>query len=104
MNTRIPPLTLQMLVENAVKHNAVAGDEKLFIYITAQDNTYVKVINTKTGVQNGMDSFKVGLENIRQRYQYFTDKQIVVNNDEKFMVSLPVIGHGEDSIEQKYSA
>jgi len=104
LNTRIPPLTLQMLVENAVKHNAVAGDNKLFIYITAQDNTYLKVVNTKTGISDDMDSFKVGLENIRKRYRYFTDKQIVVKDDEKFMVSLPVIDPREDNKEQKYSA
>ncbi|MEX2234193.1 MAG: histidine kinase [Cyclobacteriaceae bacterium] len=104
MNTRIPPLTLQMLVENAVKHNTLSGEKKLFIFITAQDNTYVKVVNTKTEEQTGMDSFKVGLENIRKRYRYFTDKQIVVKSDEKFMVSLPVIHAREDSAERKYSA
>ncbi|MEX1241496.1 MAG: histidine kinase [Cyclobacteriaceae bacterium] len=104
MDTRIPPLTLQMLVENAVKHNTFAGGEKVFIYITAQDNTYLKVINTKTGSLAEPDSFKVGLENIRRRYRYFTDKEIVIQNDEKFMVSLPVIDHREEKGERKHSA
>lgn len=103
MNSKIPPLTLQMLVENAVKHNSVSSDKKLFIYITAQDNTYLKVINTKTGVLDTVSSFRVGLENIKRRYQYFTDKKIEVKDDEKFMVSLPVIHHKE-AVEQKYSA
>jgi LytS/YehU family sensor histidine kinase len=93
MNSKIPPLTLQMLVENAVKHNNMSNDKKLFIYITAQDNTYVKVMNTKTGNQFNVSSFKVGLENIRKRYQFFTEKQIEVKDDEKFVVSLPVIDH-----------
>jgi two-component system LytT family sensor kinase len=91
MNSRIPPLTLQMLVENAVKHNNLVNDKKLFIYITAQDNTYVKVINTKTENDFNVSSFKVGLENIRKRYQFFTEKQIEIQDDEKFVVSLPVI-------------
>jgi two-component system, LytTR family, sensor kinase len=103
MNTKIPPLTLQMLVENAVKHNPVTADKKLFIYITAQDNTYLKVINTKTGVIDSVSSFRVGLENIRRRYQYFTDKKIDVKDEDKFTVSLPVI-HGREMLEQKYSA
>lgn len=97
MDSKIPPLTLQMLVENAVKHNNPVNDQKLFIYITAQDNTYVKVINTKTNNQFNVSSFKVGLENIRKRYQFFTEKKIEVRDDEKFMVSLPVISQKRNS-------
>jgi two-component system, LytTR family, sensor kinase len=104
MTSKIPPLTLQMLVENAIKHNNLASDKKLFIYITAQDNTYLKVINTKTGILDGVNSFKVGLENIRKRYQYFTDKKIEVRDEEKFSVSLPVIHQKAEHLEQKYSA
>lgn len=104
MNSKIPPLTLQMLVENAVKHNTMNSDKKLFIYITAQDNTYLKVINTKTGVLDSVASFKVGLENIRRRYQYFTDKKIEIKDDEKFMVSLPVLLPKPEPVEHKYSA
>jgi hypothetical protein len=104
MNSKIPPLTLQMLVENAVKHNTLASDKKLFIYITAQDNTHLKVINTKTGVLDSVSSFRVGLENIRKRYQYFTDKRIEVKDEDKFTVSLPVIQHKHEQVEQKYSA
>ena len=104
MNSKIPPLTLQMLVENAVKHNHLGSDKKLFIYITAQDNTFVKVINTKTGLLDSVSSFKVGLENIRKRYSYFTDRKIEVKDEEKFTVSLPVIHHKPETGEQKYSA
>jgi two-component system LytT family sensor kinase len=103
MNSKIPPLTLQMLVENAVKHNSLT-DKKLLIYITAQDNTYLKVINTKTHALDSVTSFKVGLENIRRRYSYFTDASILVKDDEKFTVSLPVIPNKMETQEQKYSA
>jgi two-component system, LytTR family, sensor kinase len=103
MNSKIPPLTLQMLVENAVKHNNLA-DKQLFIYITAQDNTYLKVINTKTGALDSVSSFRVGLENIRKRYEYFTDKKIEIRDEEKFTVSLPVIHHKHEQLEQKFSA
>jgi two-component system, LytTR family, sensor kinase len=104
MNSRIPPLTLQMLVENAVKHNQLTSGKKLFIYITAQDNLYLKIINTKTEVISGVDSFHVGLENIRRRYQYFTDKKIEIRDEDKFTVSLPVLDHRHDVVEQKFSA
>jgi two-component system, LytTR family, sensor kinase len=104
MNSKIPPLTLQMLVENAVKHNSMRNDKKLFIYITAQDNTYLKVINTKTSTADNVASFHIGLENIRKRYQFFTNAGIEVKDDEKFTVSLPVIQNKAELQEQKYSA
>jgi two-component system, LytTR family, sensor kinase len=91
MDSKIPPLTLQMLVENAVKHNPVRNDKKLFIYISAMDNTYIRVVNTKTGMRDHVTSFQIGLENIQKRYQFFTDRPIQVKDEEKFSVSLPLI-------------
>ncbi len=91
MDTLIPPLTLQMLVENAVKHNAIQPDQPLFIYISALDNTYLKIANTKSSTTIQPTSFKVGLENIKQRYLFLTNKKVQVTNDSQFIVSLPVI-------------
>ena len=99
MNSKIPPLTLQILVENAVKHNTISSDKKLFIYITAQDNTYLKVINTKTALSSNVQSFRVGLENIKKRYEFFTNRKIEVRDDEKFSVSLPVLHQKEWDVE-----
>ena len=93
LNSRIPPLTLQILVENAVKHNSISNENRLFIYITAQDNTVLKVINTKIGSMNHVASFRLGLENIRKRYQFFTDKKVEIRDDDNFSVTLPVIPH-----------
>ncbi|HEU5147978.1 MAG TPA: histidine kinase [Chryseosolibacter sp.] len=104
LDSRIPPLTLQMLIENAVKHNSFTDNKKLFIYIMAQDHTYLRVINTKTGMLDNVPSFKVGLENIRQRYHFLTDKQVLIENDEKFTVSLPVLNQWDENAERKHSA
>jgi sensor histidine kinase YesM len=108
MDSQMPPLTLQMLVENAVKHNTISSETPLFIYITALDNTHLKIINTKSRQDLSVNSFKVGLENIKKRYAYFTDRKIEVRNDEKFMVSLPVISNQHkpdaDHLKHKFSA
>ncbi|HTE31886.1 MAG TPA: histidine kinase [Chryseolinea sp.] len=106
LNSRIPPLTLQILVENAVKHNIMTMDQRLYIYITAQDNTYLKVINTKTGNLKNVTSFRLGLENIKKRYEFFTDKRIEIRDDEKFSVMLPVIldRHAESEGDVKHPA
>jgi two-component system, LytTR family, sensor kinase len=91
LSSPIPPLTLQLLVENAVKHNTISQEKPLFIYISAVDNTLLKVSNTKNESAQSAASFRIGIENIRKRYQFFTDKKIEVKDDEKFVVSLPVI-------------
>jgi LytS/YehU family sensor histidine kinase len=100
MNSPIPPLTLQLLVENAVKHNTISPDKPLFIYISAVDNMELKVMNTKNDSAQSSASFRIGLENIRKRYQFFTNKKIDVKDDEKFVVSLPVIHLKQPSLQK----
>jgi LytS/YehU family sensor histidine kinase len=97
LRSRIPPLTLQILVENAVKHNVLhQQDQKLFIYISAQDNTYLRIINTKVQSNAAVHSFRLGLDNIRKRYEFFTDRKIIIRDDEKFTVALPVLYETSD--------
>jgi two-component system LytT family sensor kinase len=91
MSSPIPPLTLQLLVENAVKHNTITPEKPLLIYISAVDNTQLKVTNTKNESIQSSASFRIGIENIRKRYEFFTAKKIEIKDEEKFVVSLPVI-------------
>lgn len=91
MSSQMPPLTLQMLVENAVKHNIITSEQPLSIYIHAIDNTDIRVTNTKTQTPRNVSSFQVGLDNIKKRYKHFTDKKIKVDDSQKFTVQLPVI-------------
>jgi sensor histidine kinase YesM len=91
MTSPIPPLTLQLLVENAVKHNTITPEKPLLIYISSVDNTQLKVTNTKNESVQSSASFRIGIENIRKRYEFFTAKKIEIRDDEKFIVSLPVL-------------
>lgn len=91
MVSPIPPLTLQLLVENAVKHNTITPEKPLLIYISAVDNTQLKVTNTKNESVQSSASFRIGIENIRKRYEFFTAKKVEVKDEEKFVVSLPVL-------------
>jgi two-component system LytT family sensor kinase len=91
LDTMIPPMTIQLLVENAVKHNAISKDQPLLVYISAIDNTSLQVYNTKTRAVKPITSFRVGLDNIHKRYSFFTNEKVLVRDDEKFLVQLPVL-------------
>lgn len=91
LDSMIPPMTLQLLVENAVKHNTINKDNPLLVYISAVDNKNLTIYNTKTSSLKPVTSFRVGLENIHKRYSFFTTEKVVVRDAEKFLVQLPVL-------------
>lgn len=93
-NTLIPPMTLQLLVENAVKHNKISKEQPLLIYLSAQDNTRIMVSNSKTTSEK-TESFQIGLNNIINRYQFFTPEKVQIKNEARFSVVLPVIKPGK---------
>lgn len=90
LDSGVPPLAIQMLIENAVKHNEISKSHPLFIYIAAQDNTLINVSSTKTVASNAQ-SLNIGLNNIRNRYKFFTNEKIIVKDMDKYVVQLPVI-------------
>lgn len=91
LDSPVPPMTLQLLVENAVKHNKISKENPLFVYISAQDNTHILVSNSKTTTVQPITSFRVGLENIHNRYRFFTSEKVIVRDEDKFLVQLPVL-------------
>jgi LytS/YehU family sensor histidine kinase len=87
----IVPMTLQLLVENAVKHNEVSEAYPLQITIS-RNGSYLQVENSLRIRQVGEDSKNTGLKNIMQQFSYFTDRQIEVKDtDGKFIVRIPVL-------------
>lgn len=90
LSSPIPPLTLQLLVENAVKHNEISKELPLLIYISAKDNTHLLITNNRTTKQEA-PGFKVGIENIRQRYGFFTVEKVKIQQGDTFTVQLPVL-------------
>lgn len=87
----IVPMTLQLLIENCVKHNEISGSQPLTIRIM-RNGEYIRVENNLQPKPSGAESKNTGLSNIRQQYRYFTDKEIVIiETDRSYSVEVPVI-------------
>ncbi|MEO6037028.1 MAG: histidine kinase [Saprospiraceae bacterium] len=87
----IVPLTLQMLFENAIKHNVISTGKPLHIEVFAE-NGHLVVRNNLQRKNQVMDSTGVGLQNIKDRYRILTDCDVdVIVSREYFTVILPAI-------------
>ena len=87
----VVPCALQLLVENATKHNIVSEESPLTISI-AQEGEWIVVRNNLQLRTHGQPSTNLGLENIRRQYQDITGQSIVVEKSEsEFIVKLPIV-------------
>lgn len=88
---KMVPLSLQLLLENAVKHNVVSTSKPLHIRIY-QEGNYLIVQNNINPKETLGKSTKVGLQNIADRYGLLTEHGVKIeNNNQSFKVSLPLL-------------
>lgn len=89
--TLIPPFTLQLLVENCIKHNVISLEQPLNIRIAIEEGMLL-IENKLQLKKNPEPSTKLGLENINERYLHLLDKKIEINSTGTyFNVKLPLI-------------
>ncbi len=92
-SAQILPLCLQLLIENAVKHNIVSQKKPLRIEVEITEEG--KAIQVKNNIQKKIreaDSTGMGLKNIRSRIAFFTTSPLAVTEDDHhFAVSVPLI-------------
>ncbi|MBR7129023.1 MAG: histidine kinase [Tidjanibacter sp.] len=91
LGKKIIPCALQILVENAFKHNAVGPTNKLVIEIYSEEGRVV-VRNNINPKHTPSDSNGVGLKNLREQYNVLADKSVEIANDnEHFTVKIPLL-------------
>ena len=91
MDRFIVPLSLQILLENALKHNIASKKQPLIITFNVEGNTLIVRNNLQPKIEPST-STKTGLSNIRSRYKLLVNKDIeVIESDEEFIVKLPII-------------
>lgn len=89
---KLPPMALQMLVENAVKHNVISSLHPLQIRIFTRDNRELVVSNNLHEKKVRQHSTGLGLSNLNQRSRYLSNRDIVIRrSDDKFIVTVPLI-------------
>lgn len=89
--SKVVPLSLQLLLENAVKHNMVTSSKPLHIKIFEAGGNLV-IENNLQPKQIVKKSSGVGLANIKQRYELLTNKKVFINQEAKrFAVAIPML-------------
>jgi sensor histidine kinase YesM len=90
LEQKIAPMTMQLLVENAVKHNVVSARSPLEINISADKD--VMSVRNNLQPKNEQPGTGTGLKNIVSRYAFLTDRKVEIIRDEAFFaVKVPLI-------------
>lgn len=88
----LPPLTIQILLENAVKHNAILASRPLLVRIYTDDAENLVVVNNLQRKTSPVYSSKTGLNNIMVKYRLLNQPEVLVTQtDTHFQVSVPLI-------------
>lgn len=88
---RLPPMALQILIENAIKHNEVSSEQPLHLKVHATTH-WLEVSNNLQLRINTEPGCGTGLKNIRERYSFFTSQPVEVNDSGGFFkVRIPLL-------------
>lgn len=88
----VMPLTLQMLVENAVKHNVISKTRPLRVEISVENEQYLVVRNNVQRKIKPEPSTRFGLQSLVHRYQLLGERQVeILENAEEFVVKIPIL-------------
>ncbi len=91
LELQIPPLALQLLIENAIKHNVISFEDPLKIEIFDEGN-FLFVQNNYQPKSSVEKSTGKGLQNIKKRYEYLSEQEIEIEvKDDYFIVKLPLL-------------
>lgn len=91
LQMQIPPLTLQILMENAIKHNVANEENVLKISIKSDDDNKLVVSNNLQAIENA-DSTYTGLSNLSKRFELLKkDGFTYGENKNNFVVTIPLI-------------
>lgn len=88
----VPPLSLQLLVENVVKHNIISQKKPLTISVLSDKEGYLTIENNFQEKRTKTASTGIGMDHIRSLYAYLSNKEVIVDNDgHQYKVHIPLL-------------
>lgn len=91
-NHPLPPLALQGLLENAIRHNTHTPQQPLVVTLSAEDGDFLVMENNIAPLIVQVESTRMGLAYMKETMQLLFDKEIIVENDGKtFKVMIPLV-------------
>ena len=93
----IMPISLQLLVENAVKHNVISTKHPLVLTIETTSNDTIRVLNPIQLKKEAEPGEGIGLTNLRERYELLFQKEVSITITDVFCVEIPLIKELEDT-------
>ncbi|MEY8706449.1 histidine kinase [Bacteroides faecichinchillae] len=90
-NYLLPPMAVQVLIENAVKHNEISNRKPLTIHITTDNEGYLSVSNAIQPKWTATPGTGIGLANLAKRYRLLFKQDIQITEDKEFTVCIPLI-------------
>ena len=92
LNRMVIPLSLQMLVENAIKHNEISADRPLTIEILSTGQNHIIIKNNLQKKEVPEQSLGMGIENLRKRLEVFSKEPLQIFEESgAFIVRIPTI-------------
>ena len=96
LQNQLPPLTLQLMVENVVKHNIIDEDAPMEISIFTRDNRVLvknPLHNSDVKMNFKLDSIGIGQQNIQKLFDFYMDEKIKFKiEDSNYIVEIPLLG------------
>lgn len=91
-NFLVPPLSLQIPAENAIKHNEFSDEQPLHLTLTYHPDQTIVFKNKITLKKQTRPSSGIGLENLSNRYRLISGKQMNIRQEQdNFIVTLPIV-------------
>ncbi len=91
-NYLVPPMALEIILENTIKHNEASNEKPLFVEINTSVQNYLTISNNLQLRHDVEPGTKLGLNNIKKRYHHYTDQPVIIKkSDDFFTVQIPLL-------------
>jgi LytS/YehU family sensor histidine kinase len=91
-NYYIPPMAIELILENTIKHNEASEEKPLYVNIDTSNDNYLVISNNIQLRKDVEQGTKLGLNNIKKRYLHYTNMPVeIIKNEKSFTIKIPLL-------------